>query len=107
MTEYNPQNELVKKQYEEALLHGKYRDPKTVKAVWNNINLYERFTGYADFKTFNSEQAKSFKMWLEKQTNKDAHSLLKNRRSQFLPCGPAPIDAEVLPGHIFRGIGTK
>ena len=32
MSEYCPLNELVKKQYEEALLHGKHRDPKTVKA---------------------------------------------------------------------------
>ena len=70
MPEYNPINELVKKQYEEALLHGKYRDPKTVKAVWNHINQFEDFTGYMDFKTFSADQAKSFKMWLEKQKNK-------------------------------------
>lgn len=69
MPEYNPINELVKKQYEEALLHGKYRDPKTVKAVWNNINTFEKFTHYADFKTFDAEQAKSFKACLEKQKN--------------------------------------
>ncbi len=66
MTGYNPENERVKKQYEEALLHGKSRDPKTVRAVWNNINLFESFTDRADFKTFNAEQAKSFKSWLEK-----------------------------------------
>ena len=71
MPEYNPLNEVVKKQYEEALLHGKCRDPKTVRAVWNNLNLFEDFTSHADFKTFNAEQAKSFKAWLEKKKNKD------------------------------------
>ena len=75
MPEYNPVNELVKKQYEDALLHGKYRDPKTVRAVWNHINQFEEFTGYMDFKTFSAEQAKSFKMWLEKQKNQKGELL--------------------------------
>lgn len=52
MPEFNPVNELVKKQYEDALLHGKHRDPKTVKAVWDAITLFEEFTGQKDFKTF-------------------------------------------------------
>jgi len=73
--EYNAKNELVKKQYEEALLHGKYRDPKTVQAVWNNINLFEEFTGHADFTTFEAEQAKLFKVWLEKQPNRKGELL--------------------------------
>jgi len=38
MAEYLPANELVKKQYEEALLHGKYRDPKTVKTGLSEEN---------------------------------------------------------------------
>lgn len=69
MAEYHPANELVKKQYEEALLHGKYRDPKTVKTVWHNINLFEEFTGFTDFRTFDRDQAKAFKAWLEKKKN--------------------------------------
>lgn len=75
MPEYNPVNEVLKKQYEEALLHGKCRDPKTVRAVWNNLNLFEDFTGHADFKTFDADQAKAFKAWLEKQKNKDGELL--------------------------------
>lgn len=75
LSEYNPVNEIIKKQYEEALLHGKYRDPKTVKAVWRNLNLFEGFTKRLDFKTFNAEQAKSFKAWLEKQKNKEGELL--------------------------------
>ena len=69
MSEYNTKNELVKKQYEDALLHGKHRDPKTVQAVWRSINQFEDFTDHADFRSFGAEQAKSFKAWLEKQSN--------------------------------------
>lgn len=65
MPEYNPVNEVTKKQYEEVLLYAKHRDPKTVKAVWDHITLFEDFTGRADFKAFNKEQAKGFKKWLE------------------------------------------
>jgi integrase len=92
MPEFNPLNELIKKQYEEALIHGRCRDPKTVKAIWDTITLFERFTGKADFKTFNSEQAKGFKKWLEKHTNKGGELLslstvratLNNIREFFL-----------------------
>lgn len=75
MPEYNPKNEVAKKQYEDALLHGKCRDPKTVKAVWNSINLFEEFTRYADFRTLDADQAKAFKAWLEKKVNKNGDSL--------------------------------
>jgi integrase/recombinase XerD len=69
MTGYNPENERVKKQYEDALLHGRHRAPRTVDAVWKAINLFEQFTGRKSFKTFNTEQAKGFKRWLTKQVN--------------------------------------
>jgi len=92
MPEFNPVNELIKKQYEEALIHGRCRAPQTVKAVWDAITLFERFTGKADFKYFNSEQARGFKKWLEKQTNKGGELLslstvrgtLNNIREFFL-----------------------
>jgi integrase len=69
MTGYNSENERVKKQYEEALLHGRHRAPRTVEAVWKAINLFEQFTDQASFKSFNTEQAKGFKRWLTKQEN--------------------------------------
>ena len=34
MTEFNPLNERLKKQYEESLLHDDYRDEKTVDKAW-------------------------------------------------------------------------
>tara|TARA_R100000005_G_scaffold96726_1_gene86828 strand:- start:15306 stop:16397 length:1092 start_codon:yes stop_codon:yes gene_type:complete len=70
MAEYNPKNEVAKKQYEEALLHGKYRDPKTVKAVWNSINSFEAFTSYIDFKDVTTDHVKAFKASLEQEKNK-------------------------------------
>ncbi|MEH6477402.1 MAG: site-specific integrase, partial [Sneathiella sp.] len=75
MPRYNPVNELVKKQYEKALLHGKYRDPKTVRAVWNSINQFEDFSEYADFKNVNKDLVTSFKTSLERQKNKDGELL--------------------------------
>lgn len=69
MPEYNPLNERLKKQYEDGLIHGAYREPGTVDAVWKAINLFEQFIGLKDFLTFNAEQAKGFKRWLVKQKN--------------------------------------
>ena len=110
MPEYNPVNEPVKKQYEDALLHGRGRDHKTVRAVWSDINLYESFTNHADFRTFDKEQAMAFKAWLEKQKNKNdvllslstVRSTLNNLREFFLwltvhPNYSKKIDGRVVP----------
>ena len=75
MSEYNPVNERFKKQYEEALIHGAYREKRTVDAVWKAINLFENFTGHKDFTTFNTDQAKGFKRWLTKQKNEKGEPL--------------------------------
>ena len=75
MTRYNPENERVKKQYEDALLHGRHREPRTVDAVWKAINLFEQFTEREDFKSFNTEQAKGFKRWLAKRVNSKGQPL--------------------------------
>jgi len=75
MTGYNPENERVKKQYEEALLHGRHRESRTVDAVWRAINSFEQFTERKSFKTFNTEQAKGFKRWLAKQVNSKGQPL--------------------------------
>ncbi len=69
MSECNPLNERLKKQYEDTLLHENYRDPRTAGAVWKAINLFEHFTGKKDFTIFDPEQAKGFKRWLVKQEN--------------------------------------
>lgn len=69
MTEYNPLNERLKKQYEDTLLHENYREGSTAEAIWKVINLFEEFTGKKDFTSFDADQAKGFKRWLVKQQN--------------------------------------
>lgn len=91
MSEFNPLNERFKKQYEEALLHGAYREQRTADAAWKAVNLFEKFTGRRDFTSFNTEQAKGFKRWLEKQENENneplslstVRSILANVREFF------------------------
>lgn len=75
MPEYNAFNERFKKLYEDALLHGAYRQTRTVDAVWKSLNLFEKFTGKKDFISFDKEQAKGFKRWLAKQENKKQEPL--------------------------------
>ena len=57
MPEFNALNELLKKQYEEMLLHGSYRDKQSARSAWRAINLFEKSTGKKDFTTFTKEQA--------------------------------------------------
>jgi len=91
MIEYNPKNELLKKQYEEYLLHAKYQDVKTVSGIWKNLNLFEEFTEKADFFLLDTQQAMGFKTWLEKRANKHQEplsisticSVLKNVREFY------------------------
>ncbi len=75
MVEYNPENERIKKQYEDALLHGRHRESQTVNAAWKSINLFEKYTKQLSFKSFSTEQAKGFKRWLSKQTNSKGQAL--------------------------------
>lgn len=92
MPEFNPLNEKLKKQYEDALLHGRHRERRTVEAAWKAINLFEAFTGRQPFTTFSTEQAKGFKNWLAKQENDKGEPLslatvratLSNVRDFFL-----------------------
>lgn len=70
MVKYNPKNELLKKQYEEFLLHAKYQDVKTVSGIWKSLNLFEKFATKTDFIQLDTQQAKDFKTWLEKRKNK-------------------------------------
>lgn len=69
MPEFNALNELLKKQYEEMLLHGSYRDKQSARSAWRAINLFEKSTGKKDFTTFTKEQAICFKKALETWLN--------------------------------------
>lgn len=84
MLEFNPINERFKKEYEDALIHGAHKEVRTVDAAWKAINLFENFTGKKDFTTFNTTQAKEFKRWLMKQTNKKEEPLSVSTVSHVL-----------------------
>lgn len=92
MPGFNPVNEKLKKQYEDALLHGRHRERRTVDAAWKAINLFETFTGRQPFTAFSTDQAKGFKTWLAKQENEKGEPLslstvravLSNVRDFFL-----------------------
>lgn len=91
MPEFNPNNEVTKKKYEEILIHAQNLDSKTVRAAWNSISMFEKSTGYQDFKTLDKQQAQNFKARLAKQTNAEGEVIslatmrthLKNVRDFF------------------------
>ncbi len=84
MPEFNPINEKLKKEYEDALIHGAHKEKRTVDAAWKSINTFESFTGKKDFMTFNTQQAKDFKRWLMKQTSKEDKPLSVSTVSHIL-----------------------
>jgi site-specific recombinase XerD len=84
MSEFNPLNERLKKEYEEALLHGAHKEQRTVDAVWKAINLFEEFTGKKDFTTFSTQQAKDFKRYLMKKQNEKSQPLSLSTVSHVL-----------------------
>ncbi len=69
MVRFDPLNERLKKQYEEALLFGSHREARTVDGTWKAINTFEVFTNRKPFMTFNADQAIGFRQWLMKQPN--------------------------------------
>ena len=87
MPEYNPENERLKKQYEDVLLHGAHKDPRTADAVWKAINTFENFTGRKDFARFSADQAKGFKRDLTRRKNAKGEPLsMSSVRSTLAQC---------------------
>ena len=75
MTEFNPVNERLKKQYEKSLLHDDYRDEKTVDKAWKAINEFERYIQRGDLTSVTTEQVKAFKRDYAKQQNAKGETL--------------------------------
>lgn len=61
MINYNTNNEIIKKQYEQFLELDERLSPTTRHAKIKDLRKYEETTSFKDFNTFNSEQAISFK----------------------------------------------
>src|SRR5262245_60965697 len=66
MSNYNPKNERVKKEYIRFLREADRKAESTIDSVRKAIRRYEDYTGLKDFATFNREQAVAFKKQLTK-----------------------------------------
>lgn len=67
--QYNVENEILKKRYEEYLsLDGKLCN-KTIYTKIKAIRKYEEFTKFKSFKTFNKKQALEFRDYLQSKDN--------------------------------------
>ncbi len=70
MTEHNPNNERIKRQYFAYLKEAKRHSEATVDAVAKALSRFEADTGFRDFKAFHFEQAIAFKKRLSEQVSK-------------------------------------
>ena len=70
MTEHNPNNERIKRQYFAYLKEAKRHSEATVDAVAKALSRFEADTGFRDFKAFHFEQAIAFKKHLSEQVSK-------------------------------------
>jgi integrase len=64
MADYNPKNERIKKDYFRLLAEADQKGNTTIDGIRKAIHRFEAFTGFADFVTFNQEQAIAFKKHL-------------------------------------------
>ena len=55
MSTKHPANEQMKHRYFEYLHHADGKSDATIRQVITAINRFERFTKYADFKTFDQK----------------------------------------------------
>jgi integrase/recombinase XerD len=67
MTDFNPKNERLKRDYVRYLKEAKRMSESSVKAVRKALYDFETYTRFADFITFNKEQAIGFKAHLAKR----------------------------------------
>jgi integrase len=70
MTNYNSNNERVKREYFTYQQEAKQKSAITINGIRKAIARYEEYTGYKDFGTFNRKQAAGFKKTLASLTNK-------------------------------------
>src|SRR5688572_4860570 len=77
MTQHNPRNERIKRQYFAYLAEAQGHSPQTIDAVAKAISRFEGYTRHKDFKAFHIEQAKGFKAHLAQQRNGSSKLLSK------------------------------
>lgn len=72
MTNHNPKNERIKRQYFAFLKEAKRNSEQTVDAVAKALNRFEVDTKFRDFRAFHYEQAIAFKKRLAEQRAKQS-----------------------------------
>lgn len=75
MQEYHRDNEYIKHQYFKELREAEQKAESTISGVRKAIARYEEFTGWKDFKTFNSDKAAAFKNHLLENKGEDGKKL--------------------------------
>lgn len=68
MSNYNPENERIKRQYLNYLKEARQYSEASLDAAAKALSRFEEHTRYKSFKAFHTEQASSFKRRLAEQT---------------------------------------
>src|SRR5215468_11998985 len=77
MTNHNPANERIKRQYFAYLVEAQGYSEQSIDAVAKAIARFEAYTRYKDFKAFHIEQARAFKRDLSEQRGRSGEPLSK------------------------------
>ncbi len=79
MTQFNPKNERIKRDYFRYLKEADQKAEATIDGVRKAIARFEIYTGFKDLATFNKEQAIAFKKSLARgRTQRDGEPLAKS-----------------------------
>lgn len=80
MSNFNIQNVIVKRKYIELLKEAEGLSISTTDKIEKSIFIYESFDNHSDFRTFNSDKAIKYKIWLRnKKHNEKVISLITYR----------------------------
>jgi site-specific recombinase XerD len=77
MTNHNPANERIKRQYFAYLAEAQGYSEQSIDAVAKAIDRFEVYTRHKDFKGFHIEQARAFKRDLSEQRGRSGDPLSK------------------------------
>jgi len=77
MTNHNPANERIKRQYFAYLVEAQGYSEQSIDVVAKAIDRFEVYTRHKDFKAFHIEQARAFKRDLSEQRGRSGEPLSK------------------------------
>jgi integrase len=77
MTNHNPANERIKRQYFAYLAEAQGYNEQSIDSVAKAIDRFEVYTRHKDFKAFHIEQARAFKRSLSEQRGRSGEPLSK------------------------------